>query len=360
MTTAHDLSARLADLLRHERHALAEFLVALAEFDRERVWVELGHASLFSYLHRDLGLSKGASFYRMTAARLIQQHPDVVTPLRDGRLCLTSVVELSKVLTPENRSEVLPRFFQLSKREAKAVTAELRPAEAVPRREVVTALRPARPAELPMLLAAAPTAAPERDGEGQPGPDLGQAAVHPANHTMSEARADRGGRVVEDPLTADESRLHLTVSRRFLTKLEAARDALSHSHPGASRDEILEAGLDILLERAAKRRGIVSKPRNAPRPTKTDRIPAHVRRAVWERDAGRCQLPLASGGICGSTCRVQLDHIRPLAQGGGSTVENLRCACDIHNVRAAREAYGDAVMDRYTRKGRAGDRCDGS
>jgi hypothetical protein len=60
MTTAHDLSARLADLLRHERQALAEFLVALAEFDRERVWVELGHASLFSYLHRDLGLSKGA------------------------------------------------------------------------------------------------------------------------------------------------------------------------------------------------------------------------------------------------------------------------------------------------------------
>ncbi len=53
------LSTRLADLLRRERAALAEFLLALADFDRERCWVELGHASLFYYLHRELGLSKG-------------------------------------------------------------------------------------------------------------------------------------------------------------------------------------------------------------------------------------------------------------------------------------------------------------
>jgi hypothetical protein len=42
-------------------------------------------------------------------------------------LCITSIVELAKVLTPENRDEVLPRFFHRSKREAMEVTAELRP-----------------------------------------------------------------------------------------------------------------------------------------------------------------------------------------------------------------------------------------
>ena len=141
MTSARDLTIRLADLLRHERAALADFLVALADFDRQRLWLHLGHASLFYFLHRELGLSKGAAFYRKTAAELIQRFPAVVEPLRDGRLCLTSIVEIAKVLTPENREEVLPRFFQLSKREAKTVSAALQPDEAAPHRDVVTAVR---------------------------------------------------------------------------------------------------------------------------------------------------------------------------------------------------------------------------
>ena len=61
MPSAHELSARLADLLRNERTALAEFLVALADFDRKRLWADLDHASLFSFLTRDLGLSAGAA-----------------------------------------------------------------------------------------------------------------------------------------------------------------------------------------------------------------------------------------------------------------------------------------------------------
>jgi len=69
---------------------------------------------------------------------------------------MTSVVELAKVLTPENRDEVLPRFFHLSKSGAKAVSAALRPAEAAPHRAVVTAVRPT--AAAPALALAAPAA----------------------------------------------------------------------------------------------------------------------------------------------------------------------------------------------------------
>jgi hypothetical protein len=145
MTNARELSNRLAELLKKERHALAEFLIALSDFDRKRGWVELGHSTLFNYLHRDLGLSKGAAFYRMTAAQLIQRHPDVVEPLRDGRLCFTSVVELAKVATAENIAKVLPRFFHVSKSQAKEVSAELDPRPA-PTRTIVTAARASAPA----------------------------------------------------------------------------------------------------------------------------------------------------------------------------------------------------------------------
>jgi hypothetical protein len=67
------------------------------------------------------------------------------------------------------------------------------------------------------------------------------------------------------PLSADLRRLHFTVSQQFLNKLEAATAALSHSHPGASAEQILEAGLDLLLDRAAKRKGLVEKPQRVER-----------------------------------------------------------------------------------------------
>lgn len=249
---------------------MADFLVALADFDRKRLWVELGYSSLFHFLHRELGMSKGAAHYRKTAAELIQRVPEVVEA--------------------------------------------------------------------------------------------------PVSRPVATERA--APRALAEPLTADLRRLHVTVSKRFLEKLEGARDALSHSHPGADAEAILEAGLDLLIERHAKRKGIVAKLRKASSPlartageekgegackpmtrpsTEESRhIPAHIQREVWIRDGGRCQWPIDGGGICGSTHRIQLDHIVPRARGGGSTVGNLRLACQVHNLLAARQVFGEAFMGRFT------------
>src|SRR5262249_43508431 len=114
-----------------------------------------------------------------------------------------------------------------------------------------------------------------------------------------------------EPLTAELSRMHVTVSREFLEKLEAARAALSHTHPSGSIEQILEAGLDLILARHAKRNGLTDQPRKPrPAPAKFSSeayIPAAVRSEVWKRDKGRCQWPLKSGGICASTQRVEDD-----------------------------------------------------
>ena len=275
-----------------EHHALAEFLVALAAFDEARGWVELGYSSLFYFLLRELGLPKGPAYYRMTAAGLIRKYPELVEPLRDGRLHLTSVTQLARVITPENRAEVPSRFFHLSKREAREVVAELVPAAAPPLRTVVTAVRSAPTAPTP------PSALQVLPEELPP--------AHPAAQTRNSGDAPevvpplpRQQRAQVDPLTAEKSRLHVTVSRRLLEKLSAAKDALSHSHPGASEETILEVGLDLILQRHARRRGIGAKPRavapkkagaKAPPPStpRSRHVPAHVWRAVWERDRGCC------------------------------------------------------------------------
>ena len=252
-TTREILTKRLAELLSREHGALADFLVALADFDRERRWVELGHTSLFYFLHRELGLSKGAAFYRKTAAELIQRYPEVVEPLREGKLCITSVVELAKVITPENRGEVVSRFFHASKREAKAVAAELRPAEAAPHRDVVTVVL-AAPAKavtgLELAISHATPVAVVHPDELR-GEVPASVTCPPPPAPLPAARPDE-----VEPLTGDLRRFHTTVSKRFLAKLAAARDALSHSHPGADTEVVLEAALDLLLAANDKKKGL--------------------------------------------------------------------------------------------------------
>jgi HNH endonuclease len=354
METARALTENLAALLRREHHALAEFLVALADFDQRRCWVELGHSSLFYFLHRELRLSKGAAQYRKVAAELIQQVPGVVEPLRQGQLCLTSIIEAARVVTAENWETVLPRFYGLSKREAMEVVATMQPHPAPPTRSVVTAVRPApvmqtvgpAPAALDLGEARQPPSTLRESDPAQPDPVPHGWPDEPAVPAVPQVAVAAPFEVV--PLTAEQSRLHATVSRRFLRKLEAARDALSHSLPGATPAEILEAGLDLLLAQAEKRKGMVEKPRKEARPSKDDHIPAHVRREVWKRDGGRCQWALASGGICGSTRHLELDHIRPRSRGGASTAANLRILCKGHNDLAARLALGNGLMDQFT------------
>jgi hypothetical protein len=277
----------------------------------------------------------------------VQRFPEIIEPLRDGRLCLSSVAQLAKVITPENHSEVLARFFHRSKREAAEVVAEIRPVEAPPLRAVVTAVRPASAIETLALLSLERVESSETGPEGFP-ENLLHANSPSATRGSSSQPAPQPPAI--EPLTADLRRYHLTVSKRFLAKLESARDALSHAKPGATPEEILEAGLDLLLAQDAKRKGLVARPRKTPPPSSTDRVPAHVRRAVFERDGGRCQFPLASGGICGSTYRVQLGHLTPRARGGTPTIENLRCECEVHNQHQADRDFGERFMAQFRRR----------
>jgi len=58
-------------------------------------------------------------------------------------------------------------------------------------------------------------------------------------------------------------------------------------------------------------------------------IPASVRRAVFQRDQGRCAaVNPRTGKICGSRHKLEIDHYPiPRAMGGPSTVENTRLTC---------------------------------
>ena len=71
-------------------------------------------------------------------------------------------------------------------------------------------------------------------------------------------------------------------------------------------------------------------------------IPAAVRRHVWLRDGGRCcyRDPL-SGRRCTSSHLLQIDHLLPVAEGGGPEPSNLVLLCFAHH--RMRHGYGPAV-----------------
>ena len=64
------------------------------------------------------------------------------------------------------------------------------------------------------------------------------------------------------------------------------------------------------------------------------RIPAAVRRDVWERDQGRCAF-VSAAGRCTETGRIEFHHRVPYADGGESSVANIEIRCTAHNQHEA-------------------------
>jgi hypothetical protein len=84
--------------------------------------------------------------------------------------------------------------------------------------------------------------------------------------------------------------------------------------------------LALVCEREARRQRrldrahAVLSTRASPDRARREPVPRELRRAVFERDGGRCV-------ECGSRFDLQYDHVIPLALGGASTLENLQILC---------------------------------
>jgi hypothetical protein len=124
---SHALTARLYELRKQERNLLVEFLAYLAELDRRQLYLELGFSSTFAFLVDHLGYTKSAAFRRTTAARLVARFPVVLSYVGDGRLCLTTLVELRDVLDEDRLGDILDRAAGRTEEQVRELVAALRP-----------------------------------------------------------------------------------------------------------------------------------------------------------------------------------------------------------------------------------------
>ena len=319
--SALELDQELATRLSTERAQTIETILLIAEIDRRQTFVELGFSSTWDYLRRVHGQSDTMIHYRLGCARAVNRFPQVVEPLRDGRLCMTTLAELMRAMNEENCDELLGRALGKSSREAKRIVAAERPKH-VPR-DVVRSL-------------VAPQVTQSMEAPTLHQPRLGPAAEQPVRNEI---------------LTESLARVSFTVDREYDDLLKEVRAALSHKIPGAPLLDLIKESFREVIKQSKKRKGIVDKPR-ATKVGKAGKISDSVKRVVEKRDGGKCQWRSQDGGICGSTYRVQFHHIQDRGKGGEGTPENIIQLCQKHNLLAAEISWGEEHIEHFRKRPR--------
>jgi 5-methylcytosine-specific restriction endonuclease McrA len=330
-----DLEARFAS----ERVETAELVVHIAEFDARGLYTEAGFDSMHDYCMRIGRLSEDAAYRRLHAARALRKFPCLFPALADGRLNLSAVCILAPHLTPENVDECVAAAKHRSNAQIRDwLVARL----IAPPSKAAPAPPPARQLEVRLPSVAStrvtlPLTAPA-EAAGRPAPE-----------------APRG----EDPaLDAGpiEFEMHFTISREDQDRFRYAQALLSHAVSSGDVAAIYRRAIEALITECEKRK-FAARDENEraeeEAPTRNNhgrRIPAHVRRAVWVRDGGRCAFVAPSGQRCGARRQLEFDHVTPVSRGGPSTVENVRLCCRSHNQEEARRALGTKFMNRKRRQ----------
>ncbi len=367
-----ELLRRLVELLRQSRRAEADLVAHIGEVDSRRLYTREASPSMFAYCTEVLHLSEAEAYLRIAAARASREHPVLLEMLADGRLHLTAIAKLAPHLTPENREALLKRAVHKSKREIEELVAEL-----VPRPDAPAVMRklPGRRVATPPASSTAlgpdgviVLAPPTRRGLDRvaAAPELrpDRVVMHPdaAEGACLQLRPDRvpvppgpghAKPAAVEPLAPARYKVQFTASAALHDKLERLRALMRSSVPDGDLAAIIEEAVTEKLERLESRRfGQTKTPRKAlpvRNTSATRHIPAAVRRAVYERDGGRCHYVDEQGRRCTARGELEFHHRFPFGHGGDHSEENISLACRAHNGYLAEVDYGRSVTSRHRR-----------
>lgn len=168
------------------------------------------------------------------------------------------------------------------------------------------------------------------------------------------------------PLSATTYRVQFTATADFRARIDRLQALMRSSDANVDLARVLEVAVSEKLARLEARRfGKTKAPRKVVPAVDADPnaryVPAPVRRAVHQRDEGRCRFVSVTGVRCRVTADLEYHHVRPWARGGERAVENLRLMCPPHNALLAERDYGRARIDRHRRASvpaRPGPSCD--
>jgi len=317
-----------------ERRATARLIAALGELDARRLYLGQGCSSLFTYCTQVLHLSEHAAYLRIETARAARKWHGILDLLADGALHMTAIGLLAPHLTADNHERVLAAARHRTKREIEELVASLRPLQAVP--SSLRKLPPKSPATSRLLET----------------PAVSQSTHLPTMSVASTVESPQPGResrkdlVEVKPLAPERYKVQFTVSRETHDRLREAQDLLRHCVPDGDVGVIFERALTLLLSELHRtRHARVDRPRATPAAGGTGRhVAAAVKRAVWERDNGRCRF-IGAAGRCTERGFLEYHHVIPHAEGGATSAENLELRCRAHNAYESERWFGVSEED---------------
>lgn len=357
--SSHALVAALGDLVATERRTIVAFVLHLAELERRQLHLEMGYPSIYAFCADHLKLTEASAYRRMVASRLVTRYPIIADYLRDGRLSLTTLEMLKKVLTDENHQQILDRAAGKTKDEVEALLAVVAPQ---PEKPDLFRRLPSPQLTFTSEVANFASAMPTEPASPAPAGGALAEAVPPACAAAAPAAPRAEPRPTINPVAPGRHLLRLTVDQAFVDDLERLKALLSHVVPDGNLTRLLHEAIRRTATAHEKRRRGSDKPhprKNRPAVPSLDTatalsdddIPTEVKRVAWVRDEACCAYVSPDGKRCGSTYKLQFHHIHPAARGGPPTVENISLRCEAHNQYHAEKDFGRDFM--RTARGRA-------
>ncbi len=369
----NELLIETTKLVSAERLATAAVLTAINEIEFRRLHLQRGFSSLHEFLVKHLGYSDGAAHRRIAAARLLRSIPEVEPGLRDGTINLTTAAAAQDFLVSERRNfkkeyskdqklNLLENLKEKSKVQCEHVFQRLSPERAqAPKSEKVKIVQNAQFSDEGSTIEVRLTI----------GPEL-QKKLERVQEIFSHQKESRSGYAAlielmatqllkkSDPLQKPKSKAKEKWDRS--EKVEAARvtKCAANVRSGVSAKATIAPANEMAPPHPKPPFNPGTLVKTAPHisvdsPKKLSKkharyIPVGVKTQVHRRDQGRCSyVDPETQRQCAARNFLHIDHIRPLALGGETSVENCRLLCAAHNQLAAIQKLGAQVMQTHLR-----------
>lgn len=282
-----ELVTKIKSLVRVERETLTEILHHFREVERRRIYSKLGYSSLHEFATKHLGYSDAAAQRRISSMRLMCEIPEIEMKIQDGTLSLSNIARAQNLFRAEAKHE---KVFSKNKKI-----------------EVLRSIenKSAREAERE-LLKISPLAVPQEKTR---------------------------------QLTDELTEVKIIADSKLMGKLIRLKELLSHKNPRMTQSEVIDSALDFALKKLDPEQKR-STPTSEWSSVDSRYVSASIKHKVWTRDKGQCQFKSKDNRTCGSRYLIEYHHVKPVAFGGQTSVENLKLYCKSHNSYQAIQDLG--------------------
>ena len=332
-----ELVSHTKALVLRERETTSEILWCLRSIQQKMFYAEYSYSSLFEFAVKHLGYSGGAASRRIRAMEFLKDVPETEAALNEGKVSLTTVASLQSYLQHEKKKRRDNKEEQISLETKKDLLHQIENKSKTECEKIFVSLSPALEDKI-----------------------LG----------TEKARV----------LTPDKTELKLVVEEKLIQNVQRLRELSAHKNPNLSYAEIFLMSTEFMLEKIDPKRQderrarkqakkeeeknkiITSSPENlavqnlatplenSPSRFSTSSVDPHFVTAKNRRDTlqhadWQCEhVDEKTGMRCTSRWALEIDHRQPVALGGSSSPENLRCLCRTHNAYAAVKIFGREKM----------------